>query len=407
MKTLKNIFAIIGMMALALNLNAAQITASLASWTTAPQFVPAAGGAPNATKVVFLFRAAVEGVATITEEKFTVTGTEGAVTSVKVGGVVTPVVNGVAWLTGLGIVVPGGGSVVQDVFVSYASVGVGGVRSGSTTGITLTYIKYVLVETAEVATLTPNISTPTMMLVGSRPTVSVSQSGATLMPGLVHVGNVIVTADPKGNITVNQIPVNVFLSHDVTVKSEPNSIVVKNPNGNPVTTTDMGLSIYPDEVKSRVTLTGGYQIVAGTSQTFGIFVPITSAKFSSVDGSAPYAVLGLGNSPDLFNWTDTAGGGTTPITTENRTYLYGYPVVISPTPAISARIISIRKDEDENLTEILAKVTPGVAWTLESSVDFLKWDQEDGPMVVPGETWFISIQGGKNPPQRFFRLVSK
>ena len=245
----------------------------------------------SAQALVLSFRAAVEGVYDNRREKFTVTGTEGAVTSVKVGGVVTPVVNGVAWLTGLGIVVPGGGSVVQDVFVSYASVGVGGVRSGSTTGITLTYIKYVLVETAEVATLTPNISTPTMMLVGSRPTVSVSQSGATLMPGLVHVGNVIVTADPKGNITVNQIPVNVFLSHDVTVKSEPNSIVVKNPNGNPVTTTDMGLSIYPDEVKSRVTLTGGYQIVAGTSQTFGIFVPITSAKFSSVDGSAPYAVL--------------------------------------------------------------------------------------------------------------------
>ena len=46
------------------------------------------------------------------------------------------------------------------------------------------------------------------------------------MPGLVHVGNVIVTADPKGNITVNQIPVNIFLSHVFTVKSEPNSIVV-------------------------------------------------------------------------------------------------------------------------------------------------------------------------------------
>ena len=58
-----------------------------------------------------------------------------------------------------------------------------------------------------------------------------------------------------------------------------------------------------------------------------------------------------------------------------------------PTPAISARIISIRKDEDENLTEILAKVTPGVAWTLESLGRFPQMGPGRWSHGVYQETW--------------------
>jgi hypothetical protein len=67
-------------------------------------------GASDATKASYSF-VSTGGAATISELKFTITGSAtDPVMSVKVGGVSAPVVGGIAWLQGLNIVVPNGGS---------------------------------------------------------------------------------------------------------------------------------------------------------------------------------------------------------------------------------------------------------------------------------------------------------
>ncbi len=290
----------------------ANLTASLVTpLSTASQFVPVgSSGATNATKATFNFTS-TGGQLVVKELKFNVTGAN-TVTSISVAGVSAPVVNGVASITGLNLYVSSYGS-NQDVFVSYAPVGVNGIPSGSTSSIALTYVKYVSNETAQVSTSTPNISAPTMKLVGSKPTITLSPSSAALVVGAVDIGHVTVTADAKGDITLNQLPLYVLLTSG-------NRPFVKDQNDQIVPTTDTGFSLMSDGngVKFVFTFTGGYLIKAGTSQTFKIFMQVPGVT----NGSS--MTLGLG-SRDLFSWTDTAGGGTTPVTTDNGTFFYNYP----------------------------------------------------------------------------------
>jgi len=160
----------------------ANLTVSLSpSSSTAPQFIPVGNnGAANATKATYNFTS-TGGQSVISELKFTVNGAN-TVTSISVAGISAPVVNGVVWLTGLNLYVSSYGS-NQDFYVSYSGVGPNGVPSGSTSSVALTYVKYSSNGTTSV--YTPNISAPTMKLVGSSPSVSINSSNAILATGLV------------------------------------------------------------------------------------------------------------------------------------------------------------------------------------------------------------------------------
>ena len=104
----------------------------------------------------------------------------GTVTNITVNGVSAPVVNGLADVTNLSVLVPnGGGGLTQDVYVSYAPVGVSGTPTGSTSRIALDYIKYssgsgtTTIGTAFAgSTGMSAIPAPTMKLVGSVPTIA-------------------------------------------------------------------------------------------------------------------------------------------------------------------------------------------------------------------------------------------
>ena len=295
----------------------ATISASLnTASSTASQFVPAGnGGVANATKASYRFSSS-GGTSTINEFKFTVAGTNTA-TSVSVSGVSAPVVSGVAYITGLNLPVPnGGGGLSVDAYVSYPPVGVIGIQSGTISSITLTSIKYS--SNGVTATSSPNVSAPDMVLVGSKPTLTLNSSGAALANGLVDVGHVTISADAKGDITINQLPIVVALASGVTASG---SVVVKDQNSTPVATTDGGFTTMPEGVKTNINFTGGYLISAGTSKTFSIY--ITVAGVSGPVGTL-YASLGL-NSSSLFNWTDKAGNASSPISSDNSTYFYNYP----------------------------------------------------------------------------------
>jgi hypothetical protein len=144
--------------------------------STAPQLVPVgSSGATNITEATYVF-VSIGGASTITELKFSVNAPN-SVSFITVNGVVTPVVNGVADITGLNISVPNGGSgSSQDVFVSYPGIGVNGVSSGTTSSIALNYIKYF--SGGMTSIITPYIPAPTMTLVDSINTTNLSISPA-------------------------------------------------------------------------------------------------------------------------------------------------------------------------------------------------------------------------------------
>lgn len=170
------------------------------SSATAPQYVAAAGsGATNATKATYNFKSA-SGAATISELKFKVTTSTGSsVSSVTVNGVTAPVVSGVAYLTGLNISVPNGGSGVNvDAFMTYGPVGTNGNTSGAESYVEMTYIKYTLGGTTSTtvggqASLASNTVLATKTASGASPAAAgstaslVFSSTAKMQPGMVIV----------------------------------------------------------------------------------------------------------------------------------------------------------------------------------------------------------------------------
>jgi len=366
---------------------------SLGTLTTAQQFVPAAGGATNATKAVFKI-AATGGSAVISEMKFTVnsqdfsstgtysaiaagaatftpaaghaadadrfavgdvvqivasttnglgtvtaitgttsvtvtitvaaTGTGSAlrlvpatVTAIKVGNVSAAPVGGIAYLTGLNLTVPNGGSgLSQDVFISYAEVGTNGVVSGSTSRVALEYLKYTSGNTTstlctpeiaacDTAMTTMTVAAPTMKMVGSAPGLSLAGSTSRLVIGSIDIGNITVSANAKGDITLNALPISVTILNATLTNANPGynaqGIRVKDKDGNPVTTTNGAFTNTTTGGTSTIAFTNGYQIPAGTSQTFHVFL-----TFDGVTALTASATMGLGTA-DLLSWTDTAG----------------------------------------------------------------------------------------------------
>ncbi len=120
-------------------------------------------GAVNASQATYNF-VSVGGALTITALKFTVTNN--AVTNICVGTVCAAPVNGIAYLTGLNLAVPNGGAgLMMAVFVSYASVGIGGLPPGTTATIALSWVKFTTGATTGTMDSTPPVTAPTMTLI--------------------------------------------------------------------------------------------------------------------------------------------------------------------------------------------------------------------------------------------------
>lgn len=312
-----------------------QLVVSLVSnQSTASQFLPVGRtGASNLTKGVFNF-GSVGKKLVVTELKFTI-HKPNTVTIVTAGGASAPVINGYAYLTGLSVVVPAGGSINLDVLISYSGVDGRWISSGTLSHIALEYVKYTGGITSTLCTrdmgrcdgVMNAVSAPNMKLVGSVPTLTLSSSGATLIAGMVDVGHVNISTNANGNVSINQLPVNVNITAGVVADSS--SVLVKDGNGYTIPTYVTVLHNEPEGFKVVIHFMSGYTLSAGTSQAFKMFV-----RFDSVGGATPIATMSLG-SPALFAWTDLAGGARFPFTVDNSVFFYNYPansVVVVGTP---------------------------------------------------------------------------
>jgi hypothetical protein len=289
-----------------------------ASASSPAQYVAAAGGATGGSMARYNFMS-TNGISTISELKFTAS-VAGRISSVTVGGVTAPVIGTVAYLTGLNLVVPQGGSGLSvDVLVNYPNVGVNGVASGSPVTLTLTEVKYTSGGTTTV--INPSVPANPMTLVGSRPTVALTlPNGATgssvtgLSVGTKYVADVKVTADAKGDIKVNDLPLT-FTGNAAGTTSNGAGVVVKNASGSTITAVTIS-GTSGQTATATITFTGGYTISAGQTETFRIEVPVTGV---SGTGASLATALGAASS---FLWTDIAGNASSPV---NGSLILNYP----------------------------------------------------------------------------------
>ena len=272
-------------------------------------------GATNASLATFNFTSA-GGTANINELKFTVTASTGTpVGSVTVsdasGSHTAYVIGGVADITGLNIAVPNGaGGINVGVYASYGAAGSTGTTSGATATLALSYVKFqsgtsTVTSCASGCTLTnANVSAPTITVVASVPSLTVVQPNVSLSVGNVEAIDVTITANAAGNITLNTLPLTLSATNAVFATTT-SSTIVKDQNGNTITTTSTAIGAGTGGTPV-ITFTGGYLMTAGSTQTFKVYVPVTSISGSGVNSASIYTSVAPSSS---FTWTDTAGNG--------------------------------------------------------------------------------------------------
>ncbi len=292
------------------------------STSTTAQYVAAgSGGAAGATKATYNF-VSTSGSSTITELKFTVTGAN-TVTNVCVGSVCAAPVSGVAFLTGLALAVPNGGSgLTQDAMISYSEVSTNGIVPAVTSAVALTHVKYTSGGTT--TTITPSVSAPTMTMVGSKPTVVVtntSVSGLNYGTAENKIGEITITADARGNIKLNDLQFTVGSSGFTT---NPTFTLARIADGTTsvtgsscgqgtaaaasqtifcefATTGNTMATTTTNSSQEANTDYDGYQIAAGTSKTLSLFATVAGADTGTATQTISSSLVAAG-----FNWDDTS-----------------------------------------------------------------------------------------------------
>ena len=285
---------------------------TLTSTSPVAQYV--VGGGSNFNLATFNF-VSTTSPATIQELKFGVTGNN-TIASISVVGpgmsspVSAPVVSGTADVAGLSIVVPvgyAGGNVV--VTPTYATVGLNGLTSPSTSSITLNYVKALVGSTTVIPTVSVAApATGSISLVASKPTVTIANPGGSLVTGSVRLARITVSADAAGPISINQIPVSIQ-SNSAAAALTSQILSIKDVNGNAITgATSTAIAVTAgNSGTSNITFTTpGYRIEAGQSMSFDVYG--TESGALGVAGASSL-VTSLGTAGSL-QWTDTNGAST-------------------------------------------------------------------------------------------------
>jgi len=331
--------------------------ALLTASSTSAQFIAAGGGAANATQASYTLTS-TGGASTVSEIKFTITGTAtNPVTSITVGSVSAPVVGGVAWLQGLNLMVPNGGSgLTVNAMISYAPVGTGGVIPNTTVIATMDYVKYSSGGTT--AVLTPSVAAPTITVVGSKPTVAVNTTTNTgLNLGAENkIGEVTVSADSKGNIKLNDIQFSVSSTGFTTVPTFTLARLADGTTTIPGTGCGQGAAAAVSQTifcefgtagNSFTTTTAttgveintdfdGYTIAAGTSKTFSLYAVVTAANTGTNLASISTSVVPAGLSWDDASYAAFVADGTVASPT-NGTNLTGANIYNFPTVSYTVK----------------------------------------------------------------------
>ncbi len=302
----------------------------LTATSTVAQYIAAGnGGATAGSKATYNF-VSTGGASTISELTFSLGGTPNAVTSVTVNGTTAPVVGTTAYMTGLSIAVPNGGSGANvDVLLNYSEVGTSGIAPGSTATLTLTTIKSTSGGTTTTSTV--SVAAPTMTLVGSKPTLvipSTQQTGLAIS-GVTKIGEVTVTADAKGNVKLNTLVFTVSSSGFSTAPTAIGSPVISNSNsastpvaGSSCTAASLVVTCHLDtDAGASLTNFDGLTVSPGSPVTLSLFGSLTGA--AAIGSGTPTITSSIGAS--TFSWDDSSTNGGAGSTNLNGTLIYQFP----------------------------------------------------------------------------------
>jgi len=300
--------------------------------TTPAQYVASSilSPATNASQATFSF-ISTSGAATISELKFTVSGSDAdpsnTVTNICVGSVCASPVAGIADLTGLSLIVPNGGSgLTQSAQISYSGVGTGGIIPGMGSTVSLTYVKYSSGGTT--TTISPSVAANMVTLVGSKPTVTVATGGNTgmVLGASTKVGQVTVTADAKGDIKLNKLTFSIGYS-GYTVAPTSTSAEYIALGGQ--TTAISGSSCADSSSAAVETCTFGtgydsdFRIGAGQSQQFDLYMTNDNGS-NTTAGSIARISSSLTSAG--FVWDDTSANGVlSEGVARTGALIYGFP----------------------------------------------------------------------------------
>jgi len=267
----------------------------------------------GSTSVIAYYNAtSTNGSATISELYFDVVGSsvtngDSPITGISVGGVPATINGASSTVTGLNITVPQGYAGVDiPVTVTYANVGIGGVTSNKTVGLTLTGMKFTSGNTTtSTTTLSVTDASNYQTLVSTKPTISIANPTTSSVGagGVVEVADITVTADAAGPVKILAIP----LSQIATGSGSATTTTVK-VNGTAIGITDGFLTSVGTTTAATGTLTftTPYQIAAGSSVTFQIWKNVTLTQVNSTVDTLR-TTLG---SNSLFSWSDINGNVT-------------------------------------------------------------------------------------------------
>ena len=272
----------------------------LSASSTAAQFVPAGDptntgtGAADATRADYTF-VSTNGAATISELKFTVGGNAtNPIMSVKVGSATAPVVSGVAWLQGLNLAVPNGGSgLTVTAYATYAPVGTNAVVPNTTASISLSYVKY------QSGT---SVSTVSFLTAGGKTYNDVDGSGTVTAGDIRTVAQdkVVATAGAvTGTITANAT--TFVTSKFSSALTEPATITLNKSAGD-VWTVSAGTGW------TTAVVTGGAAAVFPTSVTSATGEVITFTGGTTTTGAGT-AVVTLTRSAGFYTAGSTVASG--------------------------------------------------------------------------------------------------
>ena len=269
------------------------------------------GGTSNEPIIRYRFTATNGNVA-LTELRFTVGGTAGAVTAITVtgsnGGTCSaPVVGTTATLTGCNFTVPQGfGGMDLIVTPTYNTVGYGSISAGSTATVDLTDVNSTPSggSPSGLTAVTLAVSN-TMTLVSTLPTLTLSPSNAVLTNGLIKVGSVTIAAGSTGSINLESLGITLTASGGALMATSAGVDVTLKEGNTTITTTDdvpVGTGTAAS-FAATVTFSNDENVVAGGSRTFDIYV--TASAVTGGDDSITVTLAPVAG----FVWDDINGNG--------------------------------------------------------------------------------------------------
>ncbi len=286
---------------------------ALIAASTASQYIASGimDGLMTGSKEVFNISATNAG-GIITELKYMASSP--VATSVTVNGVSAPFVAGVAWITGLAIQVPrGGGGMYVEAFLNYAPIG-GGILSATQCTLSLTYIKYISGGIASINAY--QMTWPSMTVVASKPVIviNITQQTGFINNAENKIGQVVVAADSKGDISVGQIIFDMThtgFGADFAISAvrlvDDNGIIA-----------GLNYSVNNPLEFIACMFSVGYTIPAGTSRTFTLYGVVKG----TIVGGTTVAVYSKINQK-YFLWTDITGNGV--LNAENGALIWNFP----------------------------------------------------------------------------------